>query len=122
MSAVENLPIFREVAGHHQPAPFLITSDMFGGLPIELAGAEISDLVGKPVAEPHVHDVPELYLLVSARPGEAEITIEVEDSEYTVTSPAVFRVPAGKRHRFVTRRAAPGSYCFGIFLLGEDGA
>src|SRR5439155_8420240 len=56
------LPIPLAVAGHHQPAPFYVTADMFGGLPVQLAGGELSTLVGKPVAAPHVHDVDELYL------------------------------------------------------------
>ncbi|MGW9439636.1 cupin domain-containing protein [Streptomyces sp. NPDC055607] len=112
--------MYRDVDGHHNPAPFLITADMFGGIPIELAGAEISELVDQPVADLHRHEVPELYLLVSRRPGEAEIIVEVEGTEYPLRSPGVFRVPAGKLHRFITKKAEPGSYCFGIFLCEEN--
>jgi hypothetical protein len=110
------LPVFRSVAGHHAPVPFLLTRDMFGGIPVELGGAEITALVGRPVAEPHVHDVPEIYLLFSPEPGGAEIDVEVEDESFRLTAPAALFVPAGRRHRFVTRSAVPGSYCYGLFL------
>ncbi|KUO06131.1 hypothetical protein [Streptomyces caeruleatus] len=110
------LPALREVSGHHTPVPFLLTRDMFGGIPVEFAGAEISDLVDRPVAEPHVHDTSEIYLLFSIEPGGATITVEVEGESHTLVSPAAFYVPAGTRHRFITRSAAPGSYCFGLFV------
>lgn len=114
------LPVFRPVAGHHAPVPFLLTRDMFGGIPVELGGAEITALVGRPVAEPHVHDVPEIYLLFSPEPGGAEIDVEVEDESFRLTAPAALFVPAGRRHRFVTRSAVPGSYCYGLFLHAGD--
>lgn len=66
---IEGLPIPLAVAGHHQPAPFYLTADMFGGLPVQLAGGELSAMVGKPVAAPHTHPVDELYLLVSPNKG-----------------------------------------------------
>ena len=111
------LPVFREVAGHTKPVPFILTSDMFGGIPVELGGAEISGLVGRPVADPHVHEVPEVYLVFAPEPGQAEIEVMVEGKDYVVTAPGALYVPAGMRHRFVTRKAVPGSFCFGLFLL-----
>ena len=116
------LPVLREVGGHHAPVPFYLTREMFGGIPVELGGAEISELVGRPVADAHVHDVPEIYLLFSRRPGEAEIVIEVEGEEYPLKSPGAFYVPAGLRHRFITKAAAPGSFCFGLFLGARNRA
>jgi hypothetical protein len=114
--AVTDLPVFREVTGHLRPVPFILTEDMFEGIPVELAGAEISELVGKPVADLHVHDVPEIYLLFAPRPGDAEISIQVEDQQFRLTAPGALYVPAGQRHRFITERAVPGSFCFGMFL------
>ncbi|AEV87082.1 hypothetical protein ACWT_6065 [Actinoplanes sp. SE50] len=114
-----DLPLFKAVAGHHQPAPFYLTSDMFGGLPVQLAGGELSDKVGKPVADPHTHPVPEIYLLVSPNPGGARISVLLDGDEHELSSPATLYIPAGAEHRFVTLAAEPGSYCFGV-LLGED--
>lgn len=115
-SSAGQLPVLREVVGHHAPVPFLLTRDMFGGIPVELGGAEISDLVGRPVAEPHVHETPEIYLLFSKEPGDATITVEVEGKSHTLVSPGAFYVPAGMQHRFITRSAAPGSFCLGLFI------
>jgi mannose-6-phosphate isomerase-like protein (cupin superfamily) len=113
------LPVLRHVEGHHRPAPFYLTADMFGGLPVELVAAEVSGLVDRPLAEVHRHTVPEIYVLLSRTPGEAEIEVELEGQLHKVVSPGVFMVPAGARHRFVTRRAAPGSYCLGV-LIGDE--
>ncbi|MEU7041437.1 cupin domain-containing protein [Streptomyces varsoviensis] len=112
------LPIPLAVAGHHQPAPFYLTADMFGGLPVQLAGGELSGLVGKPVAAPHTHDVDELYLLVSPEPGQARIEVRLDGVRHELVSPAVMRIPAGSEHCFLTLEAAVGSYCFGI-LVGD---
>lgn len=111
-----DLPVLRDVVGHHSPVPFMLTREMFGGIPVEMGGAEISELVGRPVADPHVHETPEIYLLFSRRPGEAVITIEVEGESFELTSFGAFYVPAGMRHRFITREAAPGSFCMGLFI------
>ncbi|WP_327295512.1 MULTISPECIES: cupin domain-containing protein [unclassified Streptomyces] len=112
------LPIPLAVAGHHQPAPFYVTADMFGGLPVQLAGGELSKLVGKPVAAPHTHDVDELYFLVSPEPGQARIEVRLDGVRHTLVSPAVMRIPAGSEHCFLTQEAVVGSYCFGI-LVGD---
>ena len=113
---VSDLPRFANVAGHFHQVPFFLSADMFGGLPLEVAGGEISQLVDKPVAETHVHEVAEIYLLLSPEKGGAEIDIEVDGTPYRAVAPAAFYVPAGARHRFVTRKAQVGSYCLGILL------
>jgi hypothetical protein len=110
------LPVLRDVPGHHRPAPLYLTADMFGGLPVEVAAAELSNLVDRPVAELHRHDVPEVYLLLSPTPGEAEIEIELDGESHRLVSPGAFMVPAGSEHRFTTRRAAPGSWCLGLLI------
>jgi len=111
-----DLPVPVPVAGHHKPAPFYLTPDMFGGLPLSLAGGELSELVGKPVAEPHTHDVPEIYFLVSPTPGSARIAVTVDGTDYELASPACLYVPAGAVHQFLTLEAERGSYCFGLLL------
>lgn len=113
-----DLPVLRTVDGHHAEVPFLLTADMFGGLPIEVAGGDISDKVGKPVAELHRHEVAELYLLVSPSPGGARIEVTVDGATIEASSPSVVHVPAGALHRFVTLEAEPGSCCFGILIAG----
>ncbi|MFE2827554.1 cupin domain-containing protein [Streptomyces sp. NPDC059271] len=114
-----DIPQFLPVAGHHAPAPFYLTADMFGGVPVELAGGPINHLVGKPVADPHRHAVDEIYFLVSPNPGGARIDVLVDGERHELTSPALLRVPAGAEHRFLTLEAEPGSYCFGL-LLGSE--
>jgi hypothetical protein len=116
---VTDIPRMKKVPGHHAATPFLITSDMFEGVDLDIAGAEISDLVGKPVADPHQHGVPEIYLLVSREPGDAHITVFVGDEQFEMDSPAAFYIPAEVTHHFVTRRAAFGTFMFGI-LVGHD--
>jgi len=114
--AATALPTLKEVPGHYHPVPFLLTLDTFGGLPIEMAGGEISHLVNSPVADMHMHEVPEIYLLLSPEPGGAVIEIDVEGEQYVVESPIAVYIPAKMRHRFITRKAMAGSYCLGILL------
>ncbi|MFJ4741928.1 cupin domain-containing protein [Streptomyces sp. NPDC088775] len=113
-----DIPQFLPVAGHHQPAPFYLTADMFGGVPVQLAGGSIDHLVGKPVADPHRHEVAEVYFLVSPNPGGARIEVTVDGETQELSSPALLHVPAGAEHRFLTLEAEIGSYCFGL-LLGD---
>ena len=113
-----DVPQFLPVAGHHEPAPFYLTAGMFGGMPVQLAGGEISSKVGKPVADPHEHDVDEVYFLVSPNPGGARIEVLVDGERHELSSPALLHVPAGARHCFLTLEAEPGSYCFGLLLGG----
>lgn len=113
---IGDLPTFKEVAGHFHPAPFYLTDDMYGGVNVEIAGGPIDHLVGKPVAEPHTHDVPEIYLILAPEKGGAKVQIDVEDEIYIVEAPATFYVPAGAKHRFLTLEATKGSYCLGILL------
>jgi mannose-6-phosphate isomerase-like protein (cupin superfamily) len=114
-----DIPRFLAVAGHHRPAPFYLTADMFGGVPFEVAGGSIDHLVGRPVADPHRHEVDEIYFLVSPHPGGARIEVLVDGERHELTSPALLRVPAGAEHRFLTLEAETGSYCFGLLLGGD---
>jgi hypothetical protein len=119
---VKDLPRYAPVVGHDALVPFFLTADMFGGLDFEVAGGDISDRVGRPVAGLHAHGVPEIYLLVAAAPGDAAIDVEIDGSVTEVVAPAAVYVPAGAPHRFVTRRARPGSFCFGVLLTGAGGS
>lgn len=112
--AITDLPRMRPVEGHHAPSPFYLTSDMFGGLDFEMAGVEISELVGRAVADAHTHTLDEIYILFSRKPGEATIEITAGDVVQRLVSPGAFLVPAGVPHRFITVEAAPGSFLFGI--------
>lgn len=117
---ISDLPRLLDVPGHFHPAPFFITKDMFGGLPLALAGGHIAHLVDQAVADVHCHDVAEIYLLLSPDEGGAEIDIEVEGELFRAVSPATFYVPAKAKHRFITRKAQQGSYCLGILLENSD--
>ena len=114
-----NLPVFQQIPGHFGETPFYLTKEMLGGQDIEIAGGEISDKVGKPVAAPHTHEVPEIYLLLSPEPGGAVIEVIADDKRYELTSPATMLIPTGTVHHFVTKKALPGSYCLGILLTGD---
>lgn len=116
--AVNNaLPIYKSVDGHFAMAPFLLTAEMFGGLNFEVACKEISTMVGGSVADLHTHDHPEIYMLISAKDGEAAIDIETADGNlYKMVSPAVAYIPANVEHKFIVRKAAAGSFCLGILL------
>jgi hypothetical protein len=111
-----DLPVLKHVEGHYADAPFLLTSTMFGGIPIELAGAELSELVDKPIAAPHTHEVPEIYLLISPEPGGAAIEVSLDGATHELVAPGAMYIPAGATHCFVTRRAIRGSYAFGVLL------
>ncbi|MFD2467873.1 cupin domain-containing protein [Amycolatopsis silviterrae] len=117
-SSRTDLPLFKEVPGHHAPTPFYLTDDMYGGLAFELAGGELSDKVDKPVAAPHTHEVPEIYLLLSPNPGGGVIEVVADGEHHLLSSPATFFIPAGTVHHFVTRKAEPGTYCLGLLLTG----
>jgi hypothetical protein len=116
---VSELPIMRRVEGHREEVPFFVTAEMFGGLPLEIAGGELGDKVGIPVATPHTHELAEIYLLISPSPGGAVIDVEVEGGTFEVVSPAAVYIPARATHRFVTRRAEVGSYCLGVLIAGD---
>jgi len=118
--AFTNLPLMRTVEGHHNEVPFFITEDMFSGMPFEMAGGDISGLVDKPVASTHKHKVDEIYFLISPVPGEAVIDVTIDDITITYNSPAVIHVKAQQEHKFITRKASKGSYCFGILYKNGD--
>jgi hypothetical protein len=113
------LPVYQQIPGHYGQTPFLLTKSMLGGQNIEIAGGEISGKVDKPVAAPHTHEVPEIYLLLSPEPGGAVIEVIADTKSYTLTSPAVMLIPTDTVHHFITKRANPGSYCLGILLTGD---
>ena len=68
------------------------------------------------MAAAHEHEVPEVYLLLSPEPGGAEIEVSVDGEVHRLVAPAALFVPARTRHCFVTKRAAPGSFCLGVLL------
>ncbi|MFD9307868.1 cupin domain-containing protein [Streptomyces sp. NPDC060048] len=115
----QNLPVLQTIPGHYGQTPFFLTQDMLGGQPIEIAGGEISDKVGKPVAAPHTHEVPEIYVLMSPEPGGAVIEVVADGETHELVSPAVMLIPTGVVHHFVTKKAQPGSYCLGVLLTGD---
>lgn len=116
---IDNLPFLKPVEGHFTLVPFLLTSEMFGGLDFEMVGKELSSMIGNPLSDMHVHVYPEIYLLVSVKPGEAKIEIETANGVRKMTSPAVAYIPANTQHRFLVLKASPGSFCFGVLLKKE---
>lgn len=119
VEVIDNLPINKPVIGHFDMVPFLLTSEMFGGLGFEMVGKEISSMIGDSVASLHEHEYPEIYLLISPNPGNATIEIETPDKIYKMTSPSVAHIPAKLKHRFIVKKAEKGSYCFGLLLTNK---
>lgn len=118
----DNLPIKKCVVGHHKDVPFFLDRTMFEGLNFEIAGGDISGLVDIPVADFHTHDVDEIYFIISPEAGDAVIEIETEKGKQQYSSPATILIPAGMKHRFLTKKAVKGSFCFGIFLDRQSNA
>ncbi|MCT8343534.1 MULTISPECIES: cupin domain-containing protein [Photorhabdus] len=119
-NCAQNLPVMKPVVGHENKVPFFITKEMFGGVPFELAGGDISKLVNKPVAALHKHEVDEIYFLISPEPNEAVIDVTINGETKTYSSPSVIHVPAGIEHQFITRKASKGCYCFGILYGSKE--
>ncbi|UNT00621.1 cupin domain-containing protein [Streptomyces tubbatahanensis] len=118
---LQDLPVFQQVPGHYAHTPFLLTRGLLDGLEFEIAGGEISDKVDKPVAAPHTHEVPEIYLLLAPEPGAAVIDVVTDGTTHQLSAPAAMLIPAGTVHHFVTKKAVPGSFCLGILLTGPRG-
>jgi hypothetical protein len=116
---IANLPWVKQVAGHHTPTAFYLTTEMFDGLPLELAAAELSAIVGAPVAAEHEHERPEIYVLLSPEPDGAQIDVHIAGEVHHLRAPAALLVPPHTPHYFITTRAIPGSWCLGLLLQAE---
>ena len=115
-----NLPIFKSVEGHHHQVPFYLCQENCGDIGFEIAGGKIDDLLDKEVADVHSHSVDEYYLLVSPNDEGAEIEVHIDGVVTRHSSPDVIHVPAGKPHKFITRKAETGSFCFGILMQEQS--
>ena len=103
---------FRPAAGREQQVAEL---DHLAALVPEprALGVDLDHLV----AEPHVHEVPEIYLLFAPTPGAAVIEVEVEGETYELKAPAALYVPKGQRHRFIELPGAAAR----LLLAGSQG-
>lgn len=100
-SAIEvfdELPVLEAMQGHHGKAEIYLGPAHVPGLPFKIAAADAAELVGKPLADLHTHDVDEIYLVVT--PG-LSFEVETDVGSTAITSPAAVRIPAGVPHRFV---------------------
>jgi mannose-6-phosphate isomerase-like protein (cupin superfamily) len=113
---VTSLPRLVAVPGHPEPAPFWIAPDMFPGVGLRVAGLDASTRVGKPHAEPHVHDTPEIYLAASEKRGDVVVRVEMDGERFEVESPFALFIPPGVRHCFEVIRCDAPNYVFGILL------
>jgi hypothetical protein len=102
LSVVSGLPRYEEMPGHHAPAAIYLGPEDAPGLPVRIAAADASTLVGESLAELHTHDVDEIYLVVT--PG-LRFEVETDRGSISATSPTSVRIPAGTPHRFVVREA-----------------
>ena len=113
---VTSLPRLVAVPGHQEPAPFWIAPDMFPGVGLRVAGLDASKRVGKPHAEPHVHDTPEIYLAASENRGDVIVRVEMDGEQFELESPFALFIPPGVRHCFEVIRCDAPNYVFGILL------
>ncbi|ADB53248.1 hypothetical protein [Conexibacter woesei] len=111
----QGLPVFEEVAGHHEPAPFFVTPETVPGAPFSIAVVDAARLLGAPHADLHVHDDhDEIYLV--ATPG-LRFAVETEDDMIELESPASISIPAGVKHRLICHEVQTDTCPFlGILL------
>ena len=117
---VTDVPKMIEVSGHHRPTPFWITPEMFPGVKIRVAGLEVSKIVGVPHTEPHVHEVPEVYLAPSEKKGEIVVEIQMDDESFVVESPFAVFIPQGVKHCFKVLKCESPHYVLGIMLFDKQ--
>ena len=107
---VTDLPKRVAVPGHAEPAPFWLAPGMFPGVDLRVAGLDASQCVGRPHAEPHVHDRPEIYLATSEERGSVVVRVEMDGETFDVASPFAVFIPPGVRHCFEVLRCDEPSY------------
>lgn len=113
---VTNLPKFAQVAGHNRPAPLWIAPEMFAGVKLRVAGLDASKIVGRPHADPHTHETPEIYLAASERRAEIVVEIVMNEEKFIVESPFAVFIPPGVRHCFRVMKCDSPHYVLGIML------
>lgn len=117
VTVVRGLPNYVTIQGHHAPAALYVQPEhLEGTLALTVAAVDASELVGKPLADLHSHEVEELYLVVS--PG-LRFEVQTDEGSVMVDSPASVRIPAGKPHRFVIHAAATAPLPFLGILMGH---
>jgi mannose-6-phosphate isomerase-like protein (cupin superfamily) len=102
LSVVERLPREKMIEGHHAAASIYLGPEDAPGVPITVAAADASELVGRPLADLHTHAIDEIYLVVT--PG-LRFAVETDQGSVELSSPVSVRIPAGTPHRFVVREA-----------------
>lgn len=116
VTVTSGLPEHEQIPGHHAPTEIYLRPEHAAGAPMTVAAADASQLVGKPLAGLHRHDVDEVYLVVT--PG-LRFEVETEHGSVVVDSPASVHVPAGLLHRFVVHEATTSPLPFLGILLGR---
>lgn len=115
-NVITDVPKFVEVEGHHKSAPFWIAPGMFPGVNMRVAGIDVSNIVGKPHAGPHVHDTPEIYFAPSEEKGVAIVEVQMDDEVFTVESPFTLFIPAGVKHCFKVLKCDTTHFIYGLLL------
>jgi hypothetical protein len=116
-NVVTDLPREVFVGGHHHPTPCWITPGMFPGVGFQMAGHEMTDRVGKPHAEPHVHDVPEIWVAPAATKGALVIEAQMDGDKFLVEAPFSIFIPPGVRHCFTVTKCESPHYVMGMILF-----
>jgi len=115
---VTNLPEYSEMPGHHTPTPSWISPNMFPGVNLRINGLDVSKMVNKPHAHPHVHeDNPEIYFAATENKGDIVIEVQMDGETFTVVSPFAIFIPAGVKHCFTVLKCNAPNYVFGMHLM-----
>jgi hypothetical protein len=118
LTVTEGLPVHREFDGHHGPVPMYLTPETLPGTPFSIAAVDAAQLIGAPHADLHLHDDhDEIYLCVT--PG-LRFSVETDEEEIALESPASILIPAGVRHRLVVHEVST-STCPFLGILLEPG-
>jgi mannose-6-phosphate isomerase-like protein (cupin superfamily) len=117
---ITDLPQFAEMPGHHRSAPSWIYPDIFPGVKIRINGMDVSKMVQKPHADPHIHpDHPEIYFAATENRGDVIIQVQMDNEMFTVESPFAVFIPPGVKHCFTVLKCNSPHYVFGIHLMDD---
>ena len=113
----KDIPGFERMAGHSKPVPIYLSEEICPDVTFRIAAVDVSQHICSPIANPHTHDHPEVYLAISEREGDVVFEVTLDGEAFLVESPAAVYIPAGMPHAFRTLTAKnKPSFFLGIFL------
>jgi hypothetical protein len=114
---ITDLPRPVEIVGHHHATPCWVIPGMFPGVNLRIAGHEVSKRVGSPHADPHVHEVPEIWTAPSEAKGHLVIEAQMDGEKFLVEAPFSIFIPPGVSHCFTVVKCESPHFVMGIILF-----